>query len=229
MLAEGDSGADRLPRDLPHVEPALSRLDLPGSQPAGPPRLSAGWTSPALSRLEPLPPGSQPDPDDHRRPRNPAQQARTASPCRIRRVKNIDATASFPESRIDGPERLVAFDRWSGGPAGFYAARAMMRIRQRPAMLKTVAILTLLACAACAQKPAEKTYPMTATIVSRDVTQNTVTLDNKDVPGVMEPMRMDYQVRGTNVSTLPKDDTPVQVTLHMTDEGYWVTDIKARK
>ena len=144
-------------------------------------------------------------------------------------MKNIDATASFPESRIDGPERLVAFDRWSGGPAGFYAARAMMRIRQRPAMLKTVAILTLLACAACAQKPAEKTYPMTATIVSRDVTQNTVTLDNKDVPGVMEPMRMDYQVRGTNVSTLPKDDTPVQVTLHMTDDGYWVTDIKARK
>ena len=50
---------------------------------------------------------------------------------------------------------------------------------------------------------AEKTYPMTATIVSRDPTKNTVNLDNKEVPGVMEAMRMDYTVRNAKVAALP--------------------------
>jgi len=99
-------------------------------------------------------------------------------------------------------------------------------------MLRKLAVLLMLlaAAVACNQKKAqEKTYPMTATIVSRDVTQNSVTLDNQNVPGIMEPMRMDYKVRGANVSTLPKDGTAVEVTLHVSDEeGYWVTGFKPR-
>lgn len=90
--------------------------------------------------------------------------------------------------------------------------------------------LVLLACTAKHEPAAkEKTYPMTATIVSRDPAQNSVNLDNKEVPGVMEAMRMDYAVRGAKVEALPRDGTPVDVTLHEQDGRYWVTDIKPRR
>ena len=93
--------------------------------------------------------------------------------------------------------------------------------------------LLLLLFIACHPKPEpsakEKTYPMTATIVSRDPAQNTINLDNKEVSGVMEAMRMDYAVRGAKVQALPADGTPVDVTLHEQDGRYWVTDIKPRR
>jgi hypothetical protein len=95
-----------------------------------------------------------------------------------------------------------------------------------------IAAILIFALTACGGKPAtappEKTYPMTATIVSRDPAKNTVNLDNKDVPGVMEPMTMDYEVRGTKVSSLPPDGTAVDVTLHEQDGRYWVTGIHRR-
>lgn len=93
-------------------------------------------------------------------------------------------------------------------------------------------ILLALACSkqsAPAPTSSEKTYPMTATIVSRDPSHNTVNLDNKEVPGVMEAMKMDYELRGTNVGTLPPDGTPVDVTLHERDGNYWVTDVRTKK
>ena len=67
---------------------------------------------------------------------------------------------------------------------------------------------------------------MTATIISRDPAENTVNLDNKEVPGVMEAMRMDYTVRNANVAALPPDGAAVEVKLHESDGCYWVTDVK---
>lgn len=87
----------------------------------------------------------------------------------------------------------------------------------------------LLACGGKHSTAPEKTYAMTATMVSRDPAQNTITLDNKAMPGVMEAMRMDYPVRGANVTALPKDGAPVNAILHEQDGQYWVTDVKARK
>lgn len=74
--------------------------------------------------------------------------------------------------------------------------------------------------------PKENVYPMTATIVSRDPAQNTVALDNKEVPGVMEAMRMDYTLRDAKVAALPPDGTPVTVKLHESDGRYWISDVK---
>jgi hypothetical protein len=93
-------------------------------------------------------------------------------------------------------------------------------------------LLIALITASCSkQEPAapEKTYPMTATIVSRDPRGNTVNLDNKEVPGVMEPMKMDYPLRGAQVDSLPADGTPVDVTLHERDGEFWVTDVRVRR
>jgi hypothetical protein len=75
----------------------------------------------------------------------------------------------------------------------------------------------------------EKTYPMTATLVSRDPAKNTVNLDNKEVPGGMAAMKMDYELRGAKVASLPPDGTPVEVTVHDMDGSYYVTDVKTKK
>lgn len=76
---------------------------------------------------------------------------------------------------------------------------------------------------------AEQTYPMTATIVSRDAATNMVTLDNKEVPGKMMAMKMAYELRGTRVASLPRDGTPVEVTMHDVNGSYYITDVKSKK
>jgi hypothetical protein len=75
----------------------------------------------------------------------------------------------------------------------------------------------------------EKTYPMTATIVSRDPVKNTINLDNKEVPGKMMAMKMDYELRGAKVSDLPPDGAAVEVTMHDVNGAYYVTDVKPKK
>ena len=96
---------------------------------------------------------------------------------------------------------------------------------------RLASILLLVAICACRSEPPSKenTYPMTATIVSRDPAQNTVNLDNKEIPGVMEAMKMDYELRGAKVNALPPDGTPVTATLHERDGRYWISDVRARK
>jgi hypothetical protein len=74
--------------------------------------------------------------------------------------------------------------------------------------------------------PAEETYPMTATIVSRDSVKNMVNLDNNEVPGRMGAMKMDYELRGAKVGSLPADGTPVVVTMHDQNGKYWISDVK---
>ena len=100
-----------------------------------------------------------------------------------------------------------------------------------------ITMLIALAVAACSKQtqtstPAasnETAYPMTATIVSRDPAQNTVNLDNVEVPGKMAAMKMDYELRGAKVAELPPDGTPVEVTVHDTNGSYYVTDVKPKK
>ena len=100
-------------------------------------------------------------------------------------------------------------------------------------MIKTLFALAVVACsketptrAPAASK--EKTYAMTATIVSRDPAKNTVNLDNKEVPGAMAAMKMDYELRGAKVTKLPPDGTPVEVTVHDMNGSYYVTSVKAK-
>ncbi|HUJ14473.1 MAG TPA: copper-binding protein [Thermoanaerobaculia bacterium] len=99
-------------------------------------------------------------------------------------------------------------------------------------MRLSIAFALLVAVSGCgkSEPPAkETTYALTATIVSRDASRNVVTLDNKEIPGVMEAMRMDYRVRDAKVSALPPDGTPVNATLHEREGSYWVTAVKPVK
>ena len=99
--------------------------------------------------------------------------------------------------------------------------------------MKRLLFLVLIALA-CSKQPApaaasEETYPMTATIVSRDAAHNTVTLNNKEVPGRMEAMTMDYELRRAKVGALPPDGTAVDVTVHEGKDSYYITDVKPKK
>jgi len=94
----------------------------------------------------------------------------------------------------------------------------------------SLVVLFACACGGTSEpKASENRYPMTATIVARDQAQNTVTLDNKDIPGVMEAMRMDYQVREAKVNSLPPNGAAVVATLHERDGVYWITDVRVVK
>lgn len=90
-------------------------------------------------------------------------------------------------------------------------------------------VLLVMGCAKKQEATAEQIYPMTATVISRDVAKNTLNLDNKEVPGRMAAMQMSYEVRGAKVRDLPPDGTPVVVTIHETNGAYYITDVKATK
>ena len=75
-------------------------------------------------------------------------------------------------------------------------------------------------------EPGEKLYDLRGRIVSRDAGDNTLRVDHERIEGFMEAMVMDYSVRGANVTSLPADNTTVEAKVHVTDRGYWLTDVK---
>ena len=87
-------------------------------------------------------------------------------------------------------------------------------------------LLAVLICCGEGHAPAEKVYTLKGTIVSRDPHDNTLRIDHEAVPGFMDAMTMDYSVRGAKVAQLPQDRTRVEARLHVSDDGYWLTDVK---
>jgi protein SCO1/2 len=75
-------------------------------------------------------------------------------------------------------------------------------------------------------EPGEKVYALRGTIVSHDADDNAVNIDHEAIPGFMEAMKMDYTVRGASVAKLPPDGARIEAKLHVTDDDYWVTDIR---
>jgi protein SCO1/2 len=97
------------------------------------------------------------------------------------------------------------------------------------------ALLLILVCAACTRPeqrekplsvPGEKIYTLKGTILARTASDNTLRVDHEAIPGFMEAMTMDYSVRGTAVVSLPKDGARIEARLHVTDDGYWLTDVR---
>ena len=99
---------------------------------------------------------------------------------------------------------------------------------RRAAVLATLVLLAL----ACAkpEKPlnekGEKLYTLKGKILSRDASDNSLKLDHEAIPGYMEAMTMDYPVRGAKVAQLPADKARIEARLHVTDDKYWITDVK---
>ena len=99
-----------------------------------------------------------------------------------------------------------------------------------------IALVLIALVAGCQEQPAvpasagvEKTHTMNGKLVSRNAAKNEVTIDNEEVPGVMSPMTMDYELRGARVDSLPVDGSKITSKLHEQDGKYWVSDVKATK
>src|SRR5207248_7820634 len=99
----------------------------------------------------------------------------------------------------------------------------------RRAVVLATLVLLVLSCSK-QEKPlsdkGEKLYTMKGKIVSRDASDNSLKLDHEAIPGYMEAMTMDYPVRGAKVAQLPPDKAKVEARLHVTDDKYWITDVK---
>jgi protein SCO1/2 len=101
-----------------------------------------------------------------------------------------------------------------------------------PALLLVAAML-LAGCSGGESKaakplsePGEKLYTVRGKILSRDAAANNVNMDHEAIPGFMEAMVMDYGVRGAEVARLPPDGSRIEAKLHVTDDSYWITDVK---
>ena len=99
-------------------------------------------------------------------------------------------------------------------------------------MKRAVLAVLLAVLSACAkeEKPpsvaGEKLYTMRGTVLSRNAAENSLHVDHEAIPGFMEAMAMDYNVRGAEVSTLPPDKSRIEAKLHVTDRAYWITEVK---
>lgn len=99
-----------------------------------------------------------------------------------------------------------------------------------------VSLLLLLFVLACSggdtakpkplSEPGEKLYTVRGKVLSRDAADNTLRVDHEAIPGFMEAMTMDYSVRGAEVTSIAPDNTRFEAKLHVTDNGYWLTDVK---
>jgi protein SCO1 len=111
------------------------------------------------------------------------------------------------------------------------AARTISLPQMRRAAAVLALALALLACSDSEKKkplsePGEKLYTLKGKILGRDAGDNTISLDHQAIPGFMDAMTMDYSVRGADVSKLPPNGSRVEAKLHVTDKGFWVTDVK---
>jgi protein SCO1/2 len=103
---------------------------------------------------------------------------------------------------------------------------------RRVAAVSLLLVFSLLLACAEAEKPkpvsepGEKLYTVRGVILSRNAGGSSVNMDHEAIPGFMEAMKMDYPVRGADVTTLPPDGSRVEAKLHVTDRGYWITDVK---
>ena len=77
-------------------------------------------------------------------------------------------------------------------------------------------------------EPGEKLYPLRGTIEARDAGDKVLRVKHEAIPGFMQAMTMDFSVRGADVTALPPDGTPIDAQLHVTDNAYWLTDVKRR-
>lgn len=103
-------------------------------------------------------------------------------------------------------------------------------MRRVPTIILATVLLSFCSREPAADKPlsepGEKLYALKGKLLSRDSGDNTVRVDHEAIPGYMEAMTMTYSVRGVDVASLPPDGSPVEARLHVTERGYWLTDVK---
>jgi Cu/Ag efflux protein CusF len=87
-------------------------------------------------------------------------------------------------------------------------------------------VLSLFMLAGCAQKSAEKRYPMQGQITALDATTHTATIAAGKIGDWMEAMTMEYPVKpDAEFAKLHVGDR-IEATVVVGDPAYYVTEIK---
>ena len=87
-------------------------------------------------------------------------------------------------------------------------------------------VLWLLMLGGCAQKAAEKRYPMKGQVTALDATSHTATIAAGKIGDWMEAMTMEYPVKpDTEFQKLHVGDR-IEATVVVGDPAYYVTEIK---
>jgi Cu/Ag efflux protein CusF len=87
-------------------------------------------------------------------------------------------------------------------------------------------VLWLLMLAGCAQKAAEKRYPMQGQVTALDATAHTATIAAGKIGDWMEAMTMEYRVKpDAEFAKLHVGDR-IEATVVVGDPAYYVTEIK---
>jgi Cu/Ag efflux protein CusF len=87
-------------------------------------------------------------------------------------------------------------------------------------------VLSLFMLAGCAQKAAEKRYPMQGQITALDATTHTATIAAGKIGDWMEAMTMEYPVKpDAEFQKLHVGDR-IEATVVVGDPAYYVTEIK---
>jgi Cu/Ag efflux protein CusF len=97
---------------------------------------------------------------------------------------------------------------------------------QKPAAAATPA-------AAAATQPntpgATKEYKIEGKVIQVDKNSKTAVIQNKDIPGFMEPMTMSYPVPDQADLDKIQAGDQISATLFKTDEKYWIANVQHSK
>ena len=75
-----------------------------------------------------------------------------------------------------------------------------------------------------ATKVVTKQYSLTGQVVAVHADANTVTVHNDNIPGLMAPMNMDYQLQEKDMVSKLKTGDPIHATLVTDAQNIWRLD-----
>lgn len=91
-----------------------------------------------------------------------------------------------------------------------------------------VFVVLLAGCHKIPDSSAEKTYDVTAKVVSVDIDNKVVTLDHQDIPGLMKAMEMKFHVQDAKVLDGIKAGDDVRGKLKVKSGDYTLTELHKR-
>ena len=85
--------------------------------------------------------------------------------------------------------------------------------------------------AACSSKPAEtpKLYELHGVVVRLDPNTNLASIKGEKIAGWMDAMTMEYPVENKQEYLALRKDEKITATVHVTSEGFWLTNVKEGK
>lgn len=86
-------------------------------------------------------------------------------------------------------------------------------------------LIAVVGCGGESRDSKEKAYDIEGTVVSVDLDKKKVTLDHKDIPGLMKGMKMPFSIEDTKMLTDIKSGDQVRGRLKVKTGEYIITEL----